>query len=129
MTETRLPFRHSRGSRNLGSSWPNQKANLDARVRGHDGASLRLKQRLSVEKFSSSPNETSDRPPMLGNIDAVAFDVFDPALGNRPVGVVFGFRVGNFLDLLDAIDLEAKMMNPPRIFVAMDESEIEMAVG
>ena len=58
---------------------------------------------------------------MLRDIDAIAFDVFDPAFGNRPVGVVFGFGVGNFLDVFDAIDFETKVMNAPRIFVGVDK--------
>ena len=66
---------------------------------------------------------------MLGDIDAVAFDVFDPAFRNGSVGVVFGFRVGNFLDFFDAIDFETKMMNAPRILLGMDQREIEVAVG
>ena len=66
---------------------------------------------------------------MLGHIDAVAFDVFDPAFRDGSVGVVLGFRVGNFLDLFDAIDLETKVVDSPRIFLGMDEREIEMAVG
>ena len=66
---------------------------------------------------------------MLGHINTVTFDIFDPAFRNGSVGVVLGFRVGNFLDFFDAIDFETKVMDSPRIFFAMDESEIEMAVG
>ena len=66
---------------------------------------------------------------MLGHIDAVAFDIFDPAFRDRSIGVVLGFRVGDFLDFFDAIDFETKVMDSPRIFLAMDEREIEMAVG
>jgi len=66
---------------------------------------------------------------MLRYIDAIAFDIFDPAFRDRSVGVVLGFRVGNFLDFFDAIDFETKVMDSPWIFLGMDESEIEMAVG
>ena len=48
---------------------------------------------------------------------------------NGSVGVVLGFGVGNFFDFFDAIDLETKVVNSPRIFLGMDKSEIEMAVG
>ena len=59
---------------------------------------------------------------MLGHVDAVAFGVFDPTFRNGSVGVVLGFRVGNFLDFFDAIDLETKVVDSPRIFLGMDEA-------
>src|SRR6266481_7092139 len=75
--------------------------------------------------LSSLPR--SNRPAMLGHINTVTFDIFDPAFRNGSVGVVLGFRVGNFLDFFHAIDFETKVMDSPRIFFGMDESEIEMA--
>ena len=66
---------------------------------------------------------------MLGDIDAVAFDVLNPAFRNGSVGVVLGFGIGDFLDVFDAIDFETKVVDSPRIFLGMDEREIEMAVG
>ena len=58
---------------------------------------------------------------MLRDIDAIAFDVLDPALSNRAVSVLLSFGVGDPLDLLDTINHEAKVMNAPGILVAMDE--------
>ena len=70
-----------------------------------------------------------DRPAVFGDVDTIALDVLDPALRNGPVGVVLGFGVGNFLNFFDAIDLETKVVDSPRIFFAMNESEIQMAIG
>ena len=66
---------------------------------------------------------------MFGDVDTIAFGVFNPTLRNGSVGVVLGFGGGNFLDFFDAIDLETKVVNSPWIFLCMDKSEIEMAVG
>ena len=66
---------------------------------------------------------------MLGDIDPVAFVVLNPTLGNRAIGIFFGSRVGNLLDLFNAVHLEAEMMNTPGILVAMDQREIHVAVG
>src|SRR5262244_2894619 len=84
---------------------------------------------LILNHFDTSFGRLLNRPSVLGDVDPVAFDIFDPALRDRSVGVVLGFGVGNFLDFFDAIDFETKVMDSPRIFLAMYQSEIEMAVG
>src|SRR5215208_4022443 len=66
---------------------------------------------------------------MLRDINAVAFGILDPALGDRSISVGFGGGVGNFFDRFDTIDLETEVMNAPGIFVRVNQSEIHMAVG
>src|SRR5215510_7976023 len=82
-----------------------------------------------LNHFDTSFRSLLDRPAVLGDVNPVAFDIFDPAFRNRSVGVVLGFGVGNFLDFFDAIDFETKVMDSPRIFLAVYQSEIKMAVG
>src|SRR6516162_8557781 len=70
-----------------------------------------------------------DRPAVLGDIDAVALDVLDPAFGDRAVGIILGFGICDLFDLFDALDFETEVVDSPRIFFAVDEREIHVAVG
>ena len=82
-----------------------------------------------LSHFDTSFGSLLDRPAVFGHVNPVAFDILDPAFRNSSVGVVLGFGVGNFLNFFDAIDFETKVMDSPRIFLTVDEGEIEMAVG
>src|SRR5690242_3054344 len=66
---------------------------------------------------------------MLRDIDAVPFDVLDPTFGNRAVGIILGFGIGDFFYVFDAIDFEPKMVNAPRILFAVNQRQVEMTVG
>src|SRR5215471_2858626 len=66
---------------------------------------------------------------MFGNIYSVAFGVAYPALGHSPKGVGYRSGLGRFLNRWHVLNLEAKMVNPPRHVRSADQGHPHMAIG
>ena len=63
-------------------------------------------------KIPNSRRKTpSNRPAVLRYIHAIAFAIFDPTFRDSAEGVRLRRRVRDVFDFLDAIDLEAEMVD------------------
>src|SRR5262245_28314959 len=70
-----------------------------------------------------------DGPPVLGDVHPVALRIADPALGHRPEDIRLRLRIGRLHDALDVVDLEAEVIDAPRLLGPADEGNAHEAIG
>jgi len=66
---------------------------------------------------------------MFGDIHPVAFGVTYPALGHCSVGVGYRGGLRRLLNRRYILNLEAKMVNPPRQIWSADQCHPHMTIG
>src|SRR5207249_5585836 len=69
------------------------------------------------------------RPAMFGDVHAVALGIADPALGDRTERVRLRGRLRRVRDGAGALDLEAEVIDSPRLIRARDQGDTHEAVG
>src|SRR6059036_1450483 len=71
----------------------------------------------------------SDRPAVFGDVHAIPFRIADPALRDRAERVRFRGRLRRIRDGAGALDLEAEVVDAPRLICARDQGDAHEAVG
>src|SRR5262249_4377206 len=97
---------------------------------GHSSARRRLRRRRARQGAWGTPGGPHlNWPAMLGDVRAIPFRIADPALRDRAERVRLRGRLRRIRDGLGALDLEAEVVDAPRLIRARDQRDAHEAVG